>query len=60
MYEPEQGEPVTPGMDVYKAKNDYDGSIEKSKLIILVRRDLQNKYLIGYTWSPTASMRDLE
>ena len=38
-----EGEPVTPCMDVYKAKIQSDGSIDKLKLIIVVRGDLQNK-----------------
>ena len=49
------GEPVTPCMDVYKANIQSDGSIDKLKLRIVVRGDLQNKDLIGDTWSPTAS-----
>ena len=38
-----EGEPVTPLMDVYKAKIQYDGSLDKLKLRIVVRGDLQNK-----------------
>ena len=38
--DPEKGGPVTPCMDVYKTKIQSDGSIDKLKLIILVRRDL--------------------
>ena len=38
-----EGEPVTPCMDVYKAKIQSDGSLDKLKLIIVVRGDLQNK-----------------
>ena len=52
-------EPVTPCMDVYKAKIQSDGSIEKLKLRIVVRLDLQNKEMVGDTWSPTASKRTL-
>ena len=55
-----EGEPVTPCMDVYKAKIQSDGSLDKLKLRILVRRDLQNKEMVGDTWSPTASMRTLK
>ena len=58
--DPEKGEPVTPCMDVYKAKNQCDGSLDKLKLIIVVRGDLQHKELVGYTWSPTAYMRTLK
>ena len=39
---PNDGEPVTPCMDVYKAKIQSDGSLDKLKLIIVVRGDLQN------------------
>ena len=55
-----EGEPVTPCMDVYKARIQSDGSIDNLKLKILVRGDLQNKELVGDTWSPTASMRTLK
>ena len=47
-------------MDVYKAKIQSDGSIDKLKLRIVVRGDLQNKEMVGDTWSPTASMRNLK
>ena len=47
-------------MDVYKAKAQSEGSIYKLKLRILVRGDMQNKELVGDTWSPTASMRTLK
>ena len=36
-----EGEPVTPCMDVYKAKIQSDGSLEKLKLRIAVRGDFQ-------------------
>ena len=52
-----EGEPVTPCMDVYKSKIQSDGSLDKLKLRIVVREDLQNKEIIGDTWSPTSSMR---
>ena len=48
--ETEKFEPVTPYMDVYKAKIQYDGSLDKIKLIIVVRGDMKNKELVGYTW----------
>ena len=57
---PKDGEPVTPCMDVYKSKIQYDGSLDKLKLRIVVRGDLQNKEMVGYTWSPIASMRTLK
>ena len=47
-------------MDVYKAKIQCDGSIDKLKLRIVVRWDLQNKELVEDTWSPTDSMRTLK
>ena len=47
-------------MNVYKAKIQSDGSLDKLKLRIVVRRDLQNKEMIGDTWSPTASMITLK
>ena len=55
-----EGETVTPCMDVYKAKIQYDGSLKRLKLRIVVRGDLQNKEMVGDTWSPTASMRTLK
>ena len=58
--DPEKDEPVTPYMDVYEAKIQSDGSLDKLKFRIVVRGDLQNKELIGDTWSPTASMRNLK
>ena len=56
----EKGEPVPSCMDVYKAKFQSGGSLDKLKLRILVRGDLQNKELVGDTWSPTSSMRTLK
>ena len=38
--DPKDGEPVTPCMDVYKAKIQSDGSLDKLKLRIIVRGDL--------------------
>ena len=57
--DPKKSESVTPCMDVYKKKNQYYGSLDKLKPRIVVRGDLQNKELVGDTWSPTASMRIL-
>ena len=57
---PKDGEPVTPCMDIYKAKIQSDGILDKLKLRIVVRGDLQNKEMIGDTWSPTASMITLK
>ena len=53
----DKDEPVNPCMDVHKAKIQYDRSLDKLKLRIVVRGDLKNKELVGDTWSPTASMR---
>ena len=47
-------------MDVYKAKIQSDGSLDKLQLRIVVREDLQNKETVGDTCSPTASMRTLK
>ena len=58
--DPEKDEPVTPCMDVYKAKIQSDGSLDELNLRIVVIGNLQNKELVGDTWSPTASMRTLE
>ena len=58
--DPNHDEPVTPCMDVYKSKIQSDGSLDKLKLRIVVRGDLQNKEIVVDTWSPTASMRTLK
>ena len=47
-------------MDVYKAKTQSDGSLDKLKLRIVVIGGLQNKEMVGDTWSSTASMRTLK
>ena len=47
-------------MDVYKAKIQSDGSMDNLKLRIVVGGDLQNKQMVGDTWSPTAPMRTLK
>ena len=57
---PKKSEPVTPYMDVYKAKIESDGILDKLRFRIVVRGYLQNKELVGDTWSPTASMRTLK
>ena len=51
---------MTPCMDVSKAKIQSDGILVKFKLRIVVKGYLQNKELVGDTWSPTASMRNLK
>ena len=55
-----EGEHVTPCMDVYKAKIQSDGSLDKLRLRIVVRGNLHNKEMVGDTWSPTASMINLK
>ena len=55
-----KGEPVNTCVDVYKAKIQYDGSIEIFKLIIVTREDLKNKEIIEDTWSPKASTKTLK
>ena len=47
-------------MDVYKTKIKSDGILDKLKLRIVVKGDLQNKEMVGDTCSPTASMRTLK
>ena len=47
-------------MDVYKSKIQSDVILDKFKLKIAVRGYLQNKEMVGDTWSPTASMKTLK
>ena len=60
MDDPEKEDPVAPCMDVYKAKIQSDGSLDKLKLRILVRVDLQNKEIIGDTRYPKSSINNLK
>ena len=60
MDHPDKGDPVKPCIDVFKAKIQSDGSLDRLKLIIIVRGDLQNKEIIGYTWYTTASASNLK
>ena len=53
-------EPVTTCMDVYKANIQYDRSLDKLKLRIVVRGDFKNKEMVVDTWSPKSSMRTLK
>ena len=55
-----KGDPVTSCMNVYQANIQFDGSLDKLKLRILVRGDLNNKEMIGDTWDQTQSMRTLK
>ena len=43
-----------------RQKIQSDGSLDKLKLITVVRGHLKNNYIIGDTWSATASMRTLK
>ena len=47
-------------MDVYKAKIKSYVSLDKLKLIIVVRGDLNNEEIIGDIWYTTAKMRTLK
>ena len=58
--ETEEVKPVTPCMDVYKTNIHSDGILDKLRLRIVVRGDIQNKDLIGDTLSPADSMRILK
>ena len=58
--DPNKGEPVTPCIDVYKARIQSDVSLDELKSIIVARGDLQNKELVGDNWSSTAYMRMLK
>ena len=58
--DPKEDEQVTPYMNVYKSRIQYDGSLDKLKLTIVVRGDLQNKELVGETCSPTSSVKTLK
>ena len=60
MYDQYKVDPVTPCMDVYKAKMQSDVILYRLKLVILVRGDVQNKEIIGYTWSPISLIRNLK
>ena len=46
-------------MDVYKAKIQSNGSLDKLKLIIVGIGDLQNIEMIGDTSYPTSSMKNI-
>ena len=43
-----------------QGKIQSDGSLDKLKLGIVVRGNLQNQESVGDTWSPTASMSTLK
>ena len=58
--DPDTYEPVTTLMDVNRYKIQSDGNIDKLRLKIVVRGDLQNKEMVGDNWSPTPSMTNLK
>ena len=43
-----------------QGKIQSDGILEKLNVRVFVGGDLQNKKLVGNTWSPTVSMRTLK
>ena len=45
---------------MFLKKIQSNGSLDKLKLVIVVRGDLHNKDLIGDTWSPRASKMTLK
>ena len=47
--DPDKDEPVTPCINVYKDKIQSYGSLDKVKLRIVIRGDLHNMELVGYT-----------
>ena len=51
---------MAPCIDIYTLKTQRDGNIDNLKLIIVVRRDLQNKELFIEALSPTASIGTLK
>ena len=60
MDDPYKVHTVTPYMDVYKARLQSDGRLDKLKFIIVVRGDLQNKKMIEDIWDPIESTRTLK
>ena len=51
---------MTPCVDFWKAKIQSDESLDKLRLIIVVREYLKNKELVVDTGSPIASMRNFK
>ena len=52
---PREGVSIDTMYECQKEKIKFYGSIEESKLIIVVRGDLQNKEMIGYIWYTISS-----
>ena len=55
MDDPEKVDPVKRYVDVYKTNIQSDGSLDKLKLVLVVRGYLHNKEIIEDAWDPTAS-----
>jgi transposase InsO family protein len=54
------GETSTPVMEIFKVKIQSDGTLDKLKMRMVVRGDLQAKDISEDKWSPTASFRSLK
>ena len=50
----------TPVMETFKVKVKSDGSLDKLKMLLVVRGDLQDKNITEDKWSPTASFHSLK
>jgi hypothetical protein len=57
---PGPNEPVTPTMETNRVKLGSDGKLDKLKVRVVVRGDLQNKTLTEDKWSPTAFFRTMK
>jgi hypothetical protein len=55
-----EGEISTPVMKTFKVKVKSDGSLDKLKVRLVVRGDLQDKNIMEDKWSPTASFHSLK
>ncbi|MGH7974584.1 MAG: hypothetical protein ACREBR_03580 [bacterium] len=55
--DPKMDDKVTPCMDTYRAKLKSNGTLDKLKVRIVVRGDLQKQQSHEDTWSPTASVK---
>jgi hypothetical protein len=54
------GEISTPVMETFKVKVRSDGSLDKLKMQLVLRGDLQDKNITEDKWSPSASFRSLK
>ena len=57
---PQEGEPIIPIMDDCRVKILSDGTVDKFKVRIVFRGDLQRKIMDLDSWSPTISQRALK